>query len=309
MRGKIWQLIVRNWPIKIAAVVLAVMLYIAVQAQQPVTENFEMKLNVDVPPGRSLLQKPPKVYVTISGRGADLIRLRAFPSTITKAVPDTLSTASWQIRLENQDVPLPKGVEVAVLAVTPRDVTVSLDTVTRKEVRVVPLVSVEPESGYVLRGGLSITPSIARLVGPERVLAAIESVTTVPTEITNITGGFQRALAIDTSPLGIIRIAPKQVMLTGEVDALARRTFAGITVESGAGQLVGVTLEPPRVSVSIEGPGQRVDRLTRDSVRVVAVLGGDGVHARLRVLAPPGIDARARPDSVAIKRRTGRPRG
>src|SRR5688572_13270485 len=248
MRAKLWLLIVRNWPIKIAAVVLALMLYIAVQAQQPVTENFEMKLDVDVPPGRSLLQKPPKVYVTISGRGADLIRLRAFPSTITKAVPDTLSTSSWQIRLENQDVPLPKGVEVAVLAVTPRDVTVSLDTVKRKEVRVVPLVSVVPESGYVLRGGLSITPSIARLVGPERNLEAIDSVTTVPTEITNVTGGFQRALAIDTSALGIIRIAPKQVMLTGEVDALVRRTFAGITVESGAGQLVGVTLEPPRVS-------------------------------------------------------------
>jgi len=311
MRAKLWQLVVRNWPIKIAAVLLALMLYVAVQAQQPITQYFGMKLDIDVPPGRSLLQKPPTVWVTISGKGADLLRLRTFPSTIAKRVPDTLSTSSWQIRLENADVPVPKGVDVSVLDITPREVTVSLDTVTHKEVRVVPLVTVVPESGYIVRGGLSIAPSIARLVGPERNLAAIDSVTTVPTEITNVTGDFQRALAIDTSSLGIVRLAPKQVMLTGEVEAIARRTFAGITVESGAGQMVGVTLEPPRVSVSVEGPGQRVDRLTRDSVRVVAVLTRDGTHARLRVLAPPGIDAQAKPDSVTLRRRGGggRPRG
>lgn len=308
MRAKLWQLIVRNWPIKLAAGLLSLMLYVAVQAQQPVTQYFSMKLDIDVPPGRTLLQKPPTVLVTVSGKGADLLRLRTFPSTIAKRVPDTLSAASWQIRLENSDVPMPKGVEVAVLDIRPREVTVSLDTVTRKEVRVVPLVSVVPESGYVVRGGISISPSIARLVGPERNLAAIESVLTIPTEITNVTGVFERALAIDTSALGIVRIAPKQVMLTGEVEALARRTFAGITVESGAGQLVGVTLEPPRVSVTVQGPGERVDRLTRDSVRVVAVLAADGEHARLRVLAPAGIDARAAPDSVSLKRRTGRAR-
>jgi hypothetical protein len=186
---------------------------------------------------------------------------------------------------------------------------VSLDTVTRKEVRVVPLVSVVPESGYVLRGGLSIAPNIARLVGPERNLAGIDSVTTISTEITNVTGGFSRALALDTSALGIVRIAPKQVMLTGDVEQLVRRTFAGITVESGAGQLTGVVLEPARVSVSVQGPSGRIERLTRDSVRVMAVLTRDGNHARLRVLAPTGIDTRVTPDSVTLRRRTGRARG
>lgn len=309
MRAKLWQLVVRNWPIKVAAVLLALMLYVAVQAQQPVTDNFEMKLDVEVPPGRSLLQKPPTVYVTISGRGADMLRLRSFPSAITKRVPDTLSSASWQIRLENTDVPLPKGVDVAVLAITPRDVTVSLDTVTRKEVRVVPLVTVIPESGYVRNGGLTISPSIARIVGPERTLADIDSVTTVPTEITHVTASFSRTLFIDTSALGIVRIAPKQVTITGEVDELVRRTFAGITVESGAGQLTSVVLDPPRVSVSVQGPAPRLDLLTRDSVRVVAMLTRDGTHARLRVVAPQGVQARVTPDSVAVRRRTGRARG
>jgi hypothetical protein len=306
MRGKLLLLISRNWPIKLAAVLLALMLYVAVQAQQPITQNFEMKLDIEVPFGRSLLQKPPTVWVTISGKGAELLRLRTFPGAITKSVPDTLSASSWQIRLENGDVPVPKGVDVSVLAITPRDVTVSLDSVTRKEVRVVPLVTVVPESGFVVRGGISIAPSIVRLVGPERNVDAIDSVTTIPTEITNVSASFRRELAIDTSMLGIVRIAPQRVMVSGEVEALLRRTFGGIPVESGAGQLVGVALDPARVSVSVQGPAERVDRLTRDSFRVVAVLTPDGGYARLRVLSPAGLDARPTPDSVTVRRRPGR---
>lgn len=306
MRAKLLLLLTRNWPLKLAAVLLALMLYLAVQAQQPIKQTFSMKLDVEVPPGRSLRQKPPTLQVQISGRGAELLRLRTFPTAIRKSVPDTLSTSSWLLRLENADVPVPKGVDVTVDAITPREVTISLDSVQRKDVRVVPQLTVVPESGFVMRGGLSLTPTVVRLVGPEPRLAEIDSVLTMATELTRVTGAFSRALAIDTSALGVVRVVPAQVVVSGDVEALARRTFAGVPVESGAGQLAGVVLEPARVAVAIEGPAERVERLTRDSVRVVAVLTAQGDHARLRVLHPAGVTARATPDSVAVRRRPAR---
>ncbi len=311
MRAKLLQLLARNWPIKLAAVLLALMLYVAVQAQQPITQTFTMKLDVEVPRGRSLQQKPPTIQVQVSGKGAELLRLRTFPSAITMRVPDTLSSSSWLMRLENADVPVPKGVDVAVRDITPREVTVSLDSVIRKDVRVVPLVTVEPESGFVIRGGLSISPSVVRLVGPEENVAGVESVTTAPMEITNVTGAFTRILPIDTHALGIVRIAPKEVTVSGDVQALVRRSFTGVTIESGAGQLTGVTLEPARVTVALEGPADRMERVTRDSIRVIAVLTRDGSHARLRVLSPQGLGARPTADSVVVRRRPagGRPRG
>ena len=311
MRAKLLQLLARNWPIKLASVLLALMLYVAVQAQQPITQTFTMKLDLEVPRGRSLLQKPPTIQVQVSGKGAELLRLRTFPSAITMRVPDTLSSSSWLMRLENTDVPVPKGVDVSVRDITPREVTISLDSVIRKDVRVVPLVTVEPESGFVIRGGLSISPSVARLVGPEENVGAIESVTTAPMEITNVTGAFTRVLPIDTHALGIVRIAPKEVTVSGDVQALVRRSFAGVTIESGAGQLTGVTLEPARVTVALEGPADRMERVTRDSIRVIAVLTRDGSHARLRVLSPQGLGAKPTTDSVVVRRRPtgGRPRG
>src|SRR5262245_27382833 len=179
MRVNPWQLVVRNWPIKLAALFLALMLYVAVQAQQPISQVFSLKLEVDVPPGRTLLQKPPTVWVTVLGKGSELLRMRTFPSVIHKAVPDTLSVASWVLRLQTGDIQVPKGLDVTVVDVTPRDITLSLDSVSRKDVRIVSRVTVVAEPGQTLQGGLTIAPSIARILGPDKNVALIDSVTTV----------------------------------------------------------------------------------------------------------------------------------
>src|SRR5581483_8126263 len=87
--------------------------------------------------------------------------------------------------------------------IRPREIEVVLDSVARKEVRVVPLVRVEAESGYVVRG-VSLTPSVAHLVGPGPLLARIDSVLTVPTVISSVNGPFLRTIPVDTAPLGVV---------------------------------------------------------------------------------------------------------
>src|ERR1700694_3882339 len=305
MRANLIQLLTRNWPIKGAAVFLALMLYVAVQLQQPVTTS----LNVLMPRGRALVHKPPKVRVQISGKGSQILKLRSLAGDITRRVPDTLTASTWSVRLEPTDVELalPKGADVRVIEIRPSEITLALDSVVRKDVRIVPLVTVTPDSGQFLRGGLSIAPTVARLVGPEKSLAAIESVTTIPTEITNVSGPFTRNVPIDTMPLGIVRLVPKQVTATGDMGTLAERLFGGIPVETGAGAITSFIVTPPRVSVRVRGPEERVQALTRDSLRVVAhITGADGGVARITVVAPRGITARATPDSVTLRRRPGR---
>src|SRR6266496_2462071 len=223
MRASLLQLITRNWPIKGAALFLALMLYVAVQLQQPVTTSFDVTLNLQLPPGRALVHKPPKVRVQISGKGSQILKLRSLAGDITRRVPDTLTASTYTIHLDPAEVELalPKGADVRVMEVRPSEIT--LDSVARKEVRIVSLVTVTPESGQFLHGGLSMTPTTARLVGPEKSLATIDSVTTVPMEITNVAGGFTRNVPIDTMPLGIVRLSPKQVTVTGEMGNIAER--------------------------------------------------------------------------------------
>src|SRR6266550_2344491 len=287
MKSSLLQLITRNWPIKGAALFLALMLYVAVQLQQPVTTSFDVTLNVLLPRGRALVHKPPKVRVQISGKGSQILKLRSLSGDITRRVPDTLTATTWSIHLDPAEVELalPKGADVRVMEVRPSEVTIALDSVARKEVKIVSLVSVTPDSGQVLHGGLSMTPTTVRLVGPE-----------------------QRLVPIDTGPLGIVRLSPKQVIVTGDMGRIAERSFAGIPVESGGGAITSFIVTPSRVSVAIRGPEERVQAITRDSLRVVAhIAGTNGGAARITVVAPRGITARAIPDSVTLRRRTTPP--
>jgi hypothetical protein len=62
------------------------------------------------------------------------------------------------------------------------------------------------------------------------------------------------------------------------------------------------------VSVSVRGPEERVLALTRDSLRVVAhITGTSGGTARITVIGPRGVTARAIPDSVTLRRRSAPP--
>src|SRR6266540_314176 len=286
MKSSLLQLITRNWPIKGAALFLALMLYVAVQLQQPVTTSFDVTLNVLLPRGRALAHPPPKVRVQISGKGSQILKLRSLAGDITRRVPDTLTTPTWSIHLDPSDVELalPKGADVRVMEVRPSEITLALDSVARKEVKIV------------------------SLVGPEQSLARIDSVTTVPMEITNVSGEFSRSVPIDTGPLGIVRLSPKQVIVTGDMGRIAERSFAGIPVESGGGAITSFIVTPSRVLVSMRGPEERVQALTRDSLRVVAhITGTGGGVARITVIAPRGIIARAIPDSVTLRRRATPP--
>src|SRR5712672_410328 len=128
------QLITRNWPVKLAALFFAIMLYVAVAAQQPITQLFALQLEVVAPPGRSIRQAPTEISVLLSGRGGELLKLRTLPRVITQTVPDTFSGSLWHLRLQASDVPVPKGVDVQVADLAPRDVDIALDSASRKEV-------------------------------------------------------------------------------------------------------------------------------------------------------------------------------
>lgn len=309
MSSRLAQLVARNWPIKLVSLLLSVMLYLAVAAQQPTSQLLSLKLNPELPPGRSLASKPPTVAVQVSGRGSELLKLRAFPPEIHRAVPDTLSGSLWVVRLQPSDVQLPKGVDVRIDDIVPREVELLLSAVAHKEVPIVPRIAVVAESGYMVHGGLSVTPAIARLIGPEERLALVDSITTVPVQITGVTGTFVRSVPLDTSALDVLRVVPKVVEIAGGVDALLERSFAGIAVETGAGGFASYEVVPAHVAVALRGPDEAVAQLSPDSLRVVAHLDGKataGAYAHLTVIAPPGISGRAVPDSVVLRRRSRR---
>src|SRR3989441_9811988 len=109
MPGSVGQFFLRNWLLKLAALFFAVMLYVAVAAQQPLTESFALRLSIAPPPGRALRQAPPTTAVTVQGKGSEILKLRKIPRTISKTVPDTLTGSLWRPQPSAPGRTPPKG--------------------------------------------------------------------------------------------------------------------------------------------------------------------------------------------------------
>src|SRR5437899_1278708 len=163
MPGSVGQFFLRNWLLKLAAVFFAVMLYVAVAAQQPLTETFALRLSVAPPPGRALRQAPPSIAVTVQGKGSEILKLRNIPRTISKTVPDTLTGSLWRLHLLPGDITLPKGVEVQVSDISPRDVDIVVDSAARRDVRIAPPAT---RVERLTRDSLRVVAHLVRPAGP-----------------------------------------------------------------------------------------------------------------------------------------------
>jgi hypothetical protein len=88
---------------------------------------------------------------------------------------------------------------------------------------------------------------------------------------------------------------------------LSDRVLMGVPV-SVHGEQGGVwSSDPPAVMVMVHGPGDRVARLTRDSVQVTATPAGSGrpETVRLQVAVPAGVAGTPMPDTAVVRRRIG----
>src|SRR5262245_41420912 len=175
-RASLLEFITRSWPIKAAALFLSLMLYVAVQLPQPLTATSDVTVHAQLRPGRPLIQNPPKVYAQISGKGTQILKLRSLAGDITRRVPDTLTAPTWVVHLAPSDVELelPKGADVRVIEVRPSEITLALDSVARKDVRIVSLVTLTLAPAQLLQGARSMTPNVGRAVGPGKRLAPVK---------------------------------------------------------------------------------------------------------------------------------------
>lgn len=301
--------LLRNWGLKLAALFLSLLLYVAVAAQELVVQDLPMRLEVRVPPGRTLLYAPDRLTAVLRGRIAELLRLRLLRQSIMLQVPDTLSAGTWTTTVPTSSVELPKNADVSVAEIRPSEVTIQLDSVASKEVPVVPRLRIQVDSGQALDGGLQITPSEVRIVGPDRLLAGIDSVYTEPTALAAVRGNFTRLVPLDTEALGVVRLTQHDVRVSGSTVAVFERVFNLLSVESGAGPLTGYDLHPARATVTVRGAETLVQGLTADSLKVIVHLTGpvaDSARVRLRVIAPRSLTTQVSPDSVWVVRRRSR---
>ena len=304
MKVGLRALLVTNWPITLTSLALAAVLWAAVAAEEPTTQLVPVDLMVQPPEGRALTRPLPTVKALYAGSARELIKLYASPPVITAIIPDTVTGSTYTLDLAPADLKLAEDAAVKPQDVQPRSIEVTLDALSRRLVPVVPRVTIRPDTGFAIVGGIALSPSSVLVRGPEAVLTHIDSVRTVPLEITSVREPIRRDVAIDTGALGVAQAVHKTVEISADVEAVSDRVLMDVPVQVRPNH--GWAAVPATVIVTLRGPTARVAGLSRDSVRVIAPALGGGRRetVQLQLVTPPGVDGRATPDTVQV-RRTG----
>lgn len=301
MRADLREKILRNWPIKVTALALSAMLWAAVAAQEPASQLVPVRLSIEPPPGRALTQPPPEVQALFAGTAREIFKLYSDPPVVKKVIPETRSSRVT-VEISTQDINLTTDAAVTAQDIRPRQFELYLDSIDTRSVPIELRVHVRPETGFDLVGGIRVIPDSVVLIGPLTVVREITSVPTIVDTIRGVRQSFTRPVSLDTTGLRVAVAQPREVSITAEIVEIITRVLANVPVT-----IVGRedwVVDSPTVLVTVEGPANRVERLTADSIVITArPLGtSDSLRVRLAVRPPPGITALATPDSVTTWR-------
>lgn len=207
----------RNWPLKITSLLLAVLLWVVATAEQPASTVLPVTLVPQGPAGRSFTGDPPAITALVVGPRRELLKLTGAHLTLSRILPDTITGRAVTLDLLPSDVEVPRGGEVKVQDIQPRQVTLQLDPVVFRSVPVHPDLRLELDSGTRLMRAVQVFPGVVRLTGPADLVARMDSVKTLPLRVEKVEGVFERSVAVDTEGFGTVRVFPAEVMISFEV--------------------------------------------------------------------------------------------
>jgi YbbR domain-containing protein len=298
--------LLHRWHLKVLALALAFVVWIAVTGEGRGVQDFHVPVDVALGSGATLAGPPP-TNVTVRLRGPDSLLRRIAPYDLTMRVDLRDAGAGERtVQLSPRNVAgVPRDVEVTLI--DPDHLRLAVARKKRKEVTVVPTVVGKPPRGYQIYRA-EARPEALLVEGPEARISGVTRLGTDPIRITDQSEPFTARVGAvpEGSDVRVVDTRPLDVLVYIDLAAVSATIERVPVVAAGAPSPV-VTV-PSTVSVTVSAPSALVPKLREGHVRAVVDLNGSAgssfvAGAPLRIELP-GLDAeeRAKVSVVSISR-------
>lgn len=181
------RIFLENWPIKLASLVLAVSLWFYVTSKGKTEMSLTVPLELrNIPQGLAVVGNVPGVVeARFQGQERALRDITAGKKVVGAVDLSLAKEGENSIRISPDDIRKPTGVTVTHLS--PYEITVKLDRIVRKSIRLKPVLSGTPAAGYRL-GNVSVSPPRITLEGPRGSVGALTALQTLPIDIAGMKG-------------------------------------------------------------------------------------------------------------------------
>lgn len=305
-----WKAALRdNWPYKVAALVLAVLLWFNVSAdrdrmEQSVTTRLEFEFTDEawVP-----VEVPREARTTFRGRLGDILALPG-DVTIRHAVGE-VDDSVVTVALDPSMVEYDRRLGVQPVAVRPSRVELRFQPRAEKRVPIAIDLTATAAEGYTILGEPVVEPESVTVRGAREEVEAVVHVETEPVTMEGIEAPTTRELAVRTPPGGsTLTVEPERVLVTLRVDSLAERRLR-VRLQAVGPAADRVSLSPAEVEVVLRGPASELrDLSVREMTAYVRVeeVPEREVRRPVEVRLPEGVYVTAAVSPAAV---TLRPTG
>ncbi len=258
---------------KAIAVGLALMLWLAVNAEETVLQIFQA-VPVDVAnlPAGLAIAEPWDDVATVWARGSqgDLRDLTAGLLSQTIDLSDAVVGDNFYTLLDG-DRAAPRGIQIE--RVDPPQIRIVLEERMEREVPVSAMTSGEPATGFQVVGRRT-DPETVTVAGPRSAIFAMERVTTTAVDVSGRRESFQQAVTLVSGNPFIELPQPRTVQLSIDiVEQALSDQFDGVPVEVVNNEY-RVTVNPDVLSVVLSAPPSVLEQVDVGRMRMVVDVEG-----------------------------------
>jgi YbbR domain-containing protein len=292
--GRLPDFVTRNSALRLIALVLAVGLWVFVNAGQ---HEAQVPLQVPVSyrrlrPGMVIVnQHPDFVQIQVSGPRTLLSLLDPGRLEVRLDLNDvTPGQVSFRINPEMFTVTR----QTSVTSISPSQIVLEVDRIIRRDLPVhLDLIGLAP-SGLAV-AGIDLKPSTVTVTGPSRDLSRLERIDTEPLDVRGASDQLARTLALLVP--GQIKVSDTEVEATVKfAEVMGEREFRTVPVKVRDADHK-YRLYTKEVSVTVHGPVRRLSSLSLDGLVYVQAR---GVQPGMREL-PVQVDL---PEGMSVLRQT-----
>lgn len=234
------RFLTENWALKLAALGLAILLWLAVTAneeQRASFRNIPVEVDLRDPDWRLERLEPSAITVTVQGRRGELVELGGDPPRIVLPVERVSDS------VESQVVPLhwvqipPDLPNTRVLGLRPDTIRLHYQRLDSRQVPVRVRTRGELPEGLELSLPINTNPSVVEVRGLAAMVAELDSVPLLPVDLSGLRSTTNVPVGVDTrgfeelrfKPLEvnvILRVVPADSPADGQLDTVPDRDSA-----------------------------------------------------------------------------------
>ncbi|MEW6585815.1 MAG: CdaR family protein [Nitrospirota bacterium] len=191
------NLIFHNFGLKIVAVLLAVVLWLFVTSRGQSEMFIEVPIEfTNIPPRLEMVKQSSKV-VTLNIKGQERFIKTVKPSDVRVSIDLSKAKKGESMYYINKDDIIVPGA-ITVANMNPSSVRVSFEETMARIVRVVPVISGQPERGYSVKD-ISVQPQVVDIEGVRSEVARVNAVKTEPVDVTGLKETITQEAKLDLS--------------------------------------------------------------------------------------------------------------